>query len=326
MSNTETPAREVVCGPASGRLAAVRELLEPREVYLSPRNQVRRLLPHRHRRMVGAWCFVDHYGGAGLDLGPMRVPPHPHTGLQTVSWLLSGAVHHRDSQGHDAMVRPGELNLMTAGPGIAHSEYSVETAGIPHGLQLWVALPGDARNRTTPTFAQHSALPTVAADGLEATVICGELEGVRSPAQTFTPLLGAELRIAAGRRVELRLDPSFEYAVHALSESIDVDGQQVRFGQLLYLGGARSSLALAAADGGPGRAVLLGGEPFEEEIVMWWNFIGRSHDEIVEMRAAWNRPDGDRFGVVPGPADDGRLLAPAMPTVRLKGRGRVQEH
>jgi quercetin 2,3-dioxygenase len=324
MSNTETPAREVVSGPASGRLDAVHELLEPREVYLSPRNQVRRLLPHRDRRMVGAWCFVDHYGGAGSTEGPMRVPPHPHTGLQTVSWLLAGEIHHRDSQGHDAMVRPGELNLMTAGPGIAHSEYSVDGAASPHGLQLWVALPGHARNRTAPAFAQYTELPQVRRDGYQATVVCGELEGARSPAETFTPLLGAELRIEPGRRVELTLDPAFEHAVHVLSDSVDVDGVRVGFGQLLYLGGGRSTLHLTAPADRPGRALLIGGAPFDEEIVMWWNFIGRTHEEIVEMREAWNRSDGGRFGVVP---DDGggRLLAPLLPSTRLRGRGRLRD-
>jgi quercetin 2,3-dioxygenase len=324
MSNTETPAREVVLGPASGRPGPVHELLEPREVFLSARNQVRRLLPHRDRRMVGAWCFVDHYGGASSNAEPMRVPPHPHTGLQTVSWLLAGRVHHRDSQGHDALVRPGELNLMTAGPGIAHSEYSVEDPTDLHGLQLWVALPDEARSRTAPSFAQLTELPQVSRDGFEATVICGELDEARSPAETFTPLLGAELRIQAGRRVELPVDPTYEHAVHVLSDSLEVDDRVVRFGQMLYVGAARSVLRLATPSDRPGRALLIGGEPFDEQIVMWWNFIGRSHAEIAEMRATWNRSDGGRFGVVPGD-DDGRLLAPLLPTTPLKSRGRVRD-
>jgi redox-sensitive bicupin YhaK (pirin superfamily) len=132
------------------------------------------------------------------------------------------------------------------------------------------------------------------------------------------------LRIEAGRRVELPVDPAFEHAVHVLSDSLDVDGIQVGFGRLLYLGGARPYLHLTAPPDRPGRALLIGGEPFDEEIVMWWNFIGRSHDEIVEMREVWNRSDGGRFGVVPD-GGGGRLLAPLLPTTRLKGRGRVRD-
>jgi redox-sensitive bicupin YhaK (pirin superfamily) len=304
-------------------LSPTRELLEPREVYLCPRNQVRRLLPHRHRRMVGAWCFVDHYGGDGIDAGPMGIPSHPHSGLQTVSWLLNGEIRHRDSQGHDAQVLPGELNLMTAGPGIAHSEYSMSHGGLPHGLQLWVALPDEARDTAAPTFSQHADLPVVAGNGFEARVICGEFAGARSDASTFTPLVGADLRLAGSSDATVELRSDFEYAVHVLSDEVIVDDEPVSFGQMMYVGGNRTSLSFHTPTEGNGRVIVLGGTPFDEEIVMWWNFIGRTHDEIGEMRATWNGSEGGgRFGVVPG-GDDPRLLAPPLPNTKLKHRGRV---
>lgn len=303
------------------------ELLLPREVPLGgPRAMlVRRTLPNRVRRMVGAWCFVDYYGPADITgQAGMQVPPHPHTGLQTVSWLLRGEVLHRDSLGSTQLIRPGELSLMTAGHGISHAEESpAEHGAVLHGVQLWVALPAAHRDRPAE-FAHHSDLPVVREPGGTITVIMGELAGARSAARTFSPLVGAELAVAAGRELTVPLDPGFEHAVLALSADSTVDGSPTPVGALRYLGGGRRAVRIASER--PVRALLLGGAPFEEQLVMWWNLVGRSHEEIVQARSQWEAeraaadPHG-RFGSVSGYAGP-PLAAPALPNAELRARGR----
>ncbi|MFI6508941.1 pirin family protein [Streptosporangium sp. NPDC050855] len=315
MSNLETDPRESACGgPADVAAGPVEELLDGRDVVLGgPRAmRVTRTLPNRDVRMVGAWCFVDHYGP---ERATMRVPPHPHTGLQTVSWLLEGEILHRDSLGSEQTITPGGLNLMTAGRGISHSEESVPGDRL-HGVQLWVALPSHARG-TAPAFEHHADLPRPVSPGVTTTVIMGELDGVASPATVHTPLVGAEVALEAGAGTRLRLRPGFEYAVLALSGTVRAAGTDLSPGPLLHLGCGRGELELRSEGGG--RLLLLGGEPFEERIVMWWNFVGRSHEEIVRFRREW--AEGEAFGTVPG-AGAAPLPAPELPLTPLKARGR----
>ena len=321
MSNLERDPREEVCGGLVGvATAPVRELLPGADVVLAPRGmRVTRTLPNRGRRMVGAWCFADAYGPEAVDGGPgMRVPPHPHTGLQTVSWLVEGEVLHRDSLGSRQVVRPGQLGLMTAGRAIAHSEESApDHSPVLHGVQLWVALP-DRDRHVDPRFEHHADLPVLADPGVAVTVIMGELGGAVSPATVHTPLVGADAAMDAGADTRLPLRTEFEYAALVLAGTAEVDGVSLSPGPLLYLGTGRSDLVLRA--GRRARVLLLGGEPFEERIVMWWNFVGRSHDEIVRAREDW--ASGRGFGPVPG--DPGPPLpAPPMPATRLKPRGRI---
>ncbi|MEU3072704.1 pirin family protein [Streptomyces laurentii] len=321
MSNLDRQAALQVCGGRGFVVAEpVRELLSPRHVQLGESTEVRRLLPNLGRRMVGAWAFVDHYGPDDIADEPgMQVPPHPHMGLQTVSWLHEGEVLHRDSTGSLQTIRPRELGLMTSGRAISHSEESPRPhARFLHGAQLWVALP-DAHRHVTPHFQHHAELPKVTAPGLTATVILGELDGAVSPGTAYTPITGADLTLAAGTETRLPLDPDFEYAVLAMSGEAHVDDVPVLPGSMLYLGCGRTELPLrAASDAG---LMLLGGEPFEEELVMWWNFVGRSGDEIVQARKDWE--EGMRFGEVHG-YDGARLPAPALPKTPLKPRGRVR--
>ncbi|MFC9428835.1 pirin family protein [Streptomyces sp. NPDC056987] len=321
MSNLDRQATATVCGGRGFVVAEpVRELLSPRAVRLGESTEVRRLLPNLGRRMVGAFAFVDHYGPDDIADEPgMQVPPHPHMGLQTVSWLHDGEVLHRDSLGSLQTVRPRELGLMTAGRAISHSEESPRShARFLHGAQLWVALP-DAHREVTPHFQHHADLPVVTAPGLTATVILGALDGAVSPGTTYTPLLAADLALARGTETRLPLEPDFEYAVLCMSGETEVDGVPVLPGSMLYLGCGRTELPLRArSDAG---LMLLGGEPFEEELVMWWNFIGRSHEEIEAARKDWT--DTSRFGEVRGYAGD-RLPAPELPPVALKPRGRVR--
>ncbi|MBC9733038.1 pirin family protein [Nocardioides marmotae] len=279
------------------------EVLTPRDVPLGgPRAMtVRRTLPQRHRSLVGAWCFLDHYGPDDVaETGGMVVAPHPHTGLQTVSWLFTGEIEHRDSAGNVAMVRPGELNLMTAGHGISHSEVSAPTTTVLHGAQLWVALPSSARD-TGPGFVHHVPEP-VRREGLEARVFLGSLLGVASPVPTHTPLLGAELLLDPGAVVTLDVDPAFEHAVLVDAGSVALEGGAVERDELGYLAPGPSGLELRAGQE-PTRLLLLGGPPFGEQVVMWWNFLGSSHDEVVAAREAWQAQVVADEGAEDGPED-----------------------
>jgi redox-sensitive bicupin YhaK (pirin superfamily) len=283
------------------------EVLTAREVPLGgPRAmRVRRTLPQRHRSLIGAWCFVDHYGPDRVaDTGGMSVAPHPHTGLQTVSWLFSGEIEHRDSAGHHAVVRPGEVNLMTAGRGISHSEVSTPSTGVLHGAQLWVALP-DATRDTAPGFEHHAPAP-VTGDGWEARVFLGSLLGSTSPVTTHTPLLGAELGLDPGTVLEIDVDASFEHGVLVDTGVVTVAGTDTKPGDLAYLAPGPARLRLSAGDE-PARVLLLGGPPFGEPIVMWWNFVGRSHEEVVRFREEWQAQVLDDTGAPRSAADAGGL-------------------
>lgn len=306
------------------------EPLEPRDVLLGRTTHVRRLIPNKVRRMIGAWCFLDHYGPDDIKAtGGMWVPPHPHTGLQTVTWLFEGEGLHTDSLGSEQIIRPGQLNVMTAGHGICHAEVSPETAPrYLHGVQLWTCLPDAVRDSAAPDFSHIADLPTYHENGVTVKVFLGELAGEKSAAPTFTPLVGAELTIEPGASGTVPLESAFEYGVLTVQGVANVGGVDLERNAMSYLGEGRAELTFSSPKESREDAVvlLLGGAPFDEEIVMWWNFIGRSHDEIVEQRDAWNGEGVDwvpkRFGEVRG-FDGDRLLAPPMPNTRLKPRGRV---
>ncbi|USQ80646.1 pirin family protein [Ornithinimicrobium faecis] len=329
MSNLEVAPPEVECGEDA--TDATLEIIAPREVPLGgPRAMlVRRTLPTKTRTMIGAWCFADHYGPDSVEqTGGMKVPPHPHTGLQTVSWLFTGEVEHRDSTGVHAMVRPGELNLMTSGRGVSHSEVSTPQTRILHGVQLWTALPQESRF-VDPGF-EHFAPEPVDLEAGRLSVFLGSLSvddptvdwPVTSPVKTYSPLLGAELTLQPGAVVTLRLDPSFEHGVLVDGGPVCVGPEQVAAHDLAYLAPGQESVDIHAGEHG-GRVIILGGTPFGEQIVMWWNFIGRDHDEIVASRELWQdrvEQDADTpFGRFDYPGDP--LPAPPMPGVRLRPRG-----
>ncbi len=306
MSNLEDRPESVTCEEGSDGATEVR-LLTPRAVPLGgPRAMtVRRTLPQRERTLIGAWCFVDHYGPDDVaDTGGMSVAPHPHTGLQTVSWLFTGEIEHRDSAGSHAMVRPGEVNLMTAGRGISHSEVSTSDTRTLHGAQLWVALPERARHGG-PGFVHHAPTP-VTGPHFEARVFLGSLLGDTSPVETATPLLGAELVLEAGAVLTLDVDPTYELGVLVDQGALDVAGTVAERDHLAFVPPGRDTLELRAGVERV-RVLLLGGPPFGESIVMWWNFVGRTHDEIVAFREEWQAQIRDRDGVAADPADAGGL-------------------
>ena len=312
MSNLEEGAdlNALVARPLSSPL-----LLEPRRVKLTTRSGVtiERALPHKELKRIGAWCFLDSYGPTS-EAGAMQVGAHPHTGLQTVTWLFSGMVLHHDSIGSKSTIRAGELNLMTAGRGISHSEISLDGAEPLQGMQLWVALPESARNQK-PEFSHYQILTKFTYEGLEITLFMGELLGRISPAKIHSPLIGAQISLSAGT-FSLPLHPDWEYGFHVVCESVIVEGTTVNKDQLFYLPPGRESVQINAQE--TSTLILIGGEPFREQFVMWWNFIGRSHEEIVEMRKEWETNPNrfpsfvDTIGV--------RIPAPEMPNLRLTPR------
>jgi len=330
MSNLDTDPRLAVLEP--GERCSEIELLEPREVPLGGLRAmtVYRTLPQRGRSFVGAWCFLDHYGPDDVAVtGGMVVPRHPHTGLATVSWLFTGRIEHLDSGGHAASVLPGELNLMIAGRGITHQEISSPDTGELHGLQLWYALP--EATRFSDNHFEHYAPEPVELPGASARVFIGELFGSESPVDTRTPeLLGAELLLGPGSSVTIEARREFEYAVLAEDGDVEVGGRRVEHRELAYVP-TRSGAFTISAGRERRRVILLGGVPLGEPIVMWWNFVGRDHDEIVEYRRRYQAELGFSeedpldagkpalFGEFPA-GERPPLPAPPVPIARLKPR------
>jgi redox-sensitive bicupin YhaK (pirin superfamily) len=315
------PGTGSVPEPVEGQI----EILEPRDVPLGgPRAMsVRRTLPQRSRSLIGAWCFVDHYGPDPVSSsGGMIVPPHPHTGLQTVSWLFAGEIEHRDSLGSHAIVRPGELNLMTAGRGIQHSEVSMPDTTVMHGAQLWIALP-DATRNSEPFFERFVPGP-FEYSGATVSVFLGGLLGHRSTARTFSRVIGAQLDVPANTSIQLPVDATFEHGLLVDDGIATVNGMAATRAQLAFIPPGETTITIAAG-AAPLRALLIGGEPLGEQIIMWWNFIGRSHDEIVAFRSRWqndvidDHDEDSQFGRVRGYEGDA-LPAPALPNVRLRPR------
>jgi hypothetical protein len=290
------------------------ERIDARRAVIGNGLEIRRALPSRQRRMVGAWCFLDHAGpldyapGGGLNIGP-----HPHIGLQTFTWMIEGEVLHRDSLGYEQWIHPGQVNLMTSGRGIAHSEESpADRAGRFHAAQLWIALP-DAERHRDPDFQHYPALPIIERSGLRITVLAGECNGEYSPAKVYTPLVGLDLASSGTARSSLRLDPAFEHAALTLEGAPTLDGMRLEPGALLYLGTGRESLDFGTA--ARSRMLLIGGVPFGEEILVWWNFVARTPDEMEAATRDW--VDGRRYGKVHG-ARGAPLVAPDPSSLHLR--------
>ena len=276
--------------------------------------RVRRALPSPQRRMVGPFIFFDQMGptmfegGQGLD-----VRPHPHIGLATVTYLLEGEILHRDSLGVVQPIRPGEVNWMTAGSGIVHSERSspeVRAAGGGlYGLQTWVALP-TAHEETGPSFAHHKAdeIPTTAGDGVTLTLIAGKVDGLSSPVVTFSDMVYADIVLADGARYRLSAE-HVERAIYGLSGEIEVIGQDGSFAPhsfVIFKPGAE--IVLQAS--GPTRLMLAGGEPFPEARHIFWNFVSSTPERIEQAKRDWR---AGRFAHVPDEPDFIPLPADPQP-------------
>lgn len=269
---------------------------------------VLRALPVRGKRMVGPWCFLDRFGPLSFTDGmPMDVAPHPHMGLQTVSWLLEGEIAHDDSLRSEALLRPGGVNVMTSGHAIAHAERTPrEHTGKLNGVQLWTALP-ESRRHGAAAFQHLPEVPRIEKRAGLVHVFSGAIDSVRSAADHFSPIVGAELRVHAGHELALPLDNGFEHALLVLDGDATLEGQALEPRVLYYMEPGRADLAITSARGA--RVLLIGGAPFGEQILMWWNFVARTPDEVHQARADWE--SHQRFGEVPaynGP----RLPAPEV--------------
>lgn len=245
----------------------------------------------------------------------MDVAPHPHIGLQTVSWLLQGEIIHNDSLGCEASMRAGQLNLMTAGHGIAHSEETPRiNSGTLNGVQLWVALPGN-RRQMAPEFHHYASLPVLEFSAGTVTIIAGTLSGQTSPAEMFSPIVGAEIALRTSEPLVLPIRRDFEHAVLVLQGGVSLSNRPLEQRALHYLGRDRDELHLSGT--ADSRILLIGGAPFEDPVLMWWNFVGSTHEEIAQAREDWIAHK--RFGEVKAyrgarlPAPELAKLAPANP-------------
>lgn len=271
---------------------------------------IKRALPSREQRMIGAWCFLDHAGpvefaaGDGLDVGP-----HPHIGLQTFTWMIEGTMMHGDSLGNKQLIRPKQVNLMTAGYGISHTEVAPDTETKMHAAQLWIALPDDKRHMP-PNFEHYPELPTITEQGAVISVLVGDFVGQQSPVKVHTAMMGADIAAEdADVEVLLDLNPAFEYAVLALEQEATVNGFSLTQDNMLVLELENDKLHIKMKKGS--RLLLIGGEPFETPIVLWWNFVARTIDDMREARKQWVNHDV-RFGEVAG-YQGKRLVAPELP-------------
>jgi redox-sensitive bicupin YhaK (pirin superfamily) len=281
---------------------------------------IRRALPNLRRRTVGAWCFLDHAGpvafadGAGLHVGP-----HPHIGLQTFTWMIEGAVMHRDSLGNEQLVTPGQVNIMTAGQGISHSEDSAAAELAPaaergrlHAVQLWIALPDSQRHRA-PAFRNHPQLPLLTLDGFDVRVLAGSAVGRTSPVEVFSPLMAVDLHAKGAATLSMPLAPEFEHAALVTSGSALIAGEPLATGTLLYLAPGRVRLDLSCD--APARVILIGGVPFEEDVLLWWNFVARRQEELEQASRDWQ--NGTRFGEVHG-SPSPPLVPPSLAGLQLR--------
>lgn len=279
---------------------------------------VARALPQSARRMIGAWCFLDHAGPVQFAPGKgLHVGPHPHIGLQTFTWMIEGEVMHRDSLGHEQIVRPGQVNLMTAGRGIAHTEDSVRDGSRLHAAQLWIALP-EEQAQCEPAFDHYPDLPQLEQGGFAITVLAGSLLDRTAPTRIYSPLLGADLKSHGPAHTTLALQADFEYGVMLLEGNATVAAEALTPHELLYLPPGHRALDVRCD--GPCQLLLLGGVPFAQPVLLWWNFVGRSQGEFEQALADWNaNPNtGGRFGTVRPGGTRTALTAPSLAGARLK--------
>jgi redox-sensitive bicupin YhaK (pirin superfamily) len=265
--------------------------------------RVWRALPSAHRRMVGPFIFFDHMGPATFGAGQgFDVRPHPHIGLSTVTYLIDGEVTHRDNIGVVQTIRPGDVNWMTAGSGIVHSERTPPQeraeGGDLFGIQAWVALPTQ-EEEVAPSFAHHASaeIPTTEAEGVCLTVIAGETDGLKSPVKTHSDMVYADVILTNGGTYHIR--PTFEdRAIYVLSGDLEVAGQTGSFGQgELVILKPGAEVVVSARRNHSARLMLMGGEPFPEQRHIYWNFVSSSADRIEQAKRDWRER---RFPGVPG--------------------------
>ena len=274
---------------------------------------IMRVLPTKQRRTIGPWCFVDLMSPDDIDSPPpLEIGPHPHIGLATVTWLFGGSVLHSDSLGSEQPIKPGELNLMTAGHGIAHAEQGItteapsDTAGVM-GVQMWLAQPGTTRNGSS-LFQHVETLPEIDLDSGTARLLIGRYDGEESPASFDHPVIGLDVTVR--ETTTLATVSEFEYGIVPIDRPILVEDAIVEPGALAVVPPGYETLRLETRSG-HGRVMVLGGEPLGEQVKMWWNFVARTNEEITEAWRDWRDHNGGRFAAVPSGLP--RIEAPIPP-------------
>lgn len=303
--------------PAPGHLCCDEvEWLDSRQSVLGQGTRIRRALPHRERRLIGAWCFLDHAGPVQFaEEQGLHVGPHPHIGLQTFTWLIEGELRHRDSLGTDQRIRSGQVNLMTAGRGIIHSEDSATAGDRLHAAQLWIALPEAERHRP-PAFAHYPQLPVLTQEGVQLTVLVGTYQRHTSPVEVYSPLIALDVQLQAGTTLPLVLQAGFEHGLLVLEGKLLLEHQdRLSPATLLYLPPGLRQLSIKAL--APTRVLLIGGAPLNETPLLWWNFVARTEAELRQAVDDWNTHP-ERFGPMPEGSGAAPLQAPALGEVRLQ--------
>lgn len=285
------------------------ERIAARKGSLGEGMEIARALPTKERRMIGAWCFLDHLGPIAFpaDKG-LHVGAHPHTRLQTFTWMIEGEVLHRDSLGYEQVLRAGQVNLMTAGYGISHTEDSLRDGERLHAAQLWIALP-DAVADIPPAFAHYPQVPQWQEQGCAWSLMAGSYESHTAPTQLHSPLLGLEVLTTDAASVQLALQADFEYGLLALTGGFTVGSQNFGQDELAYLAPGRTALDVQLQPGT--RLFVVGGTPFTDQVTIWWNFLGQDLRTIRGYRDQWEAGD-PRFGQVKE-GEHRRLPAPQLP-------------
>ncbi|MBP0438785.1 pirin family protein [Tianweitania sediminis] len=268
--------------------------------------EVRRALPTARRRLVGPFIFFDRMGPALLRADQtLDVRPHPHIGLSTVTYLFDGKIRHRDSLGTEMVIEPGDVNLMTAGRGIVHSERSPEELrGSPmaiSGLQTWLALP-ESHEEMAPLFENtaRSDLPLIDAEGIRGRVVIGSFHGLRAPVRTASDTVYADLRLEAGATISIPGDAAEERAIYVLDGSVEIAGDIFPSDRLLAFR-AGDTLAVRAANDRPAHVMMFGGAALNSKRYIWWNFVSSSKERIEQAKQEWRT---GRFDIVPGDAEE----------------------
>jgi len=304
-------------GQSANRGISVIEVREGRTTNIGQVGIVR-VLPTKNRRTIGSWCFMDLMQADDVERPPpLEIGPHPHIGLATVTWLFTGTVLHSDSLGSEQLIRPGQLNLMTAGHGIAHAEEGVDTGTVweatgTMGVQLWLAQTEDTRHGGS-AFQHLAELPEADLGVSQARVLIGELGGVRSPADFNHPTIGLDVTLRG--ETTIPTSSAFEHAVVPIDKPIRVEEEIVEPGALAIVPTGRNHLEVTARSF-PARLMLLGGEPLGDQVKMWWNFVARTTDEITEAWQDWQTDNEDRFG--PVPSGLAPMEAPTPPWIRVE--------
>ncbi|MFC0820474.1 pirin family protein [Moraxella marmotae] len=281
---------------------------------------IARLLPNKDHRTIGAWCFLDHAGPAGFgeEEQGMQVGAHPHTNLQTFTWMLEGEVFHQDSLGNRQLIRPKQVNLMTAGTGeygISHTEQTPDGIKALHAVQLWIALP--TNQEIKPDFTHYPTLPEWSQNGVDFVLTTGTFANHTAPTKQYSPLLGVDIQVAQAQMLDIPAQAGWEYGVLVLKGEVQIDGQTFTQDELAKFEPLETDSRLHIHAQAGSHIMLLGGEPLPHPTLIWWNFVADNQAALEKAVADWNSGH-PRFGNIDISGTTlTRLVAPKL-TAKLR--------